>query len=403
MENGPWMRAPGIAREAVARSDHSPLAKGAPMRNRIMSMIRKEFIQIRRDRRTLAMMLAIPIIWLVAFGYAVTFDVKHVPTAIADRAHNAASASLIAAFRRSDSFDLTDSGATTAAGIQDDIKAGRISAGIVIPPGYGDSGGASVRILADGSDLFSTQSVLRAAQGVIQSATLQNARKAAGPFGGIAASFAGAAPTVDILYNPDLKSSYVMIPGLVGLVMVFIATLMTALGVVRERERGTMEQLIVTPVRPLELMLGKVAPYVLISAIDLVVILVVGLLLFDVPLRGSLLLLAVASFFFLLGALGVGLLVSTVSQNQQQAMQLAFFTLFPQFIFSGFIFPLAAMPWGVRWIGYLMPLTYFMPVTRGVFLKAQDWAGLWPYIAVLVVYGIGMLVLAATRFRKRLA
>jgi ABC-2 type transport system permease protein len=374
------------------------------MNNRIMSMIRKEFIQIRRDRRTLAMMLAIPIIWLVAFGYAVTFDVKHVHTAIVDRAHNAASASLIAAFRRSDTFDLTATSAATAAGIQDDIKAGRVSAGILIPPGYGDSGrGASVRILVDGADLFSAQSALRAAQGVIQSATLQSARKAAGLFGGIAASFAGAAPTVDILYNPELKSSYVMIPGLVGLVMVFIATLMTALGVVRERERGTMEQLIVTPVRPLELMLGKVAPYVLISAIDFVVILVVGLLLFDVPMRGSLLLLTVASFFFLLGALGVGLLVSTVSQNQQQAMQLAFFTLFPQFIFSGFIFPLAAIPWGVRWIGYLMPLTYFMPVTRGVFLKAQEWAGLWPYIAVLAVYGVGMLVLAATRFQKRLA
>jgi ABC-2 type transport system permease protein len=150
-------------------------------------------------------------------------------------------------------------------------------------------------------------------------------------------------------------------------------------------------------------MLGKVTPYLLIAALDFVLVVVVGVLLFSVPLRGSFLLLAVASLFFLLGALGVGLLVSTVSQNQQQAMQLAIFTLLPQFIFSGFIFPLAAMPWGVRWVGYLMPLTYFMPVARGVFLKAADWAALWPNVTILALYGLAVLVLAATRFRKRLA
>ena len=374
------------------------------MGTRILTMMRKELIQIRRDRRTLAMIIAIPLIWLVAFGYAVTFDVTHVPTAVVDRAHNAAARALIADLQRSDRFAITDTGAATVADLRHAIMTGRVAAGIVIPPNYGDSGNTTpVRLLADGSDLFSTQSVLRAAQGIIQAATLARLRQAAGPFGTMMPSLAASAPEVAILYNPDLKSSYVMIPGLVGLVMVFIATLMTALGVVRERERGTMEQLIVTPVRPLELMLGKVAPYLLIAAFDFVVVVAVGLWLFSVPLRGSFLLLAVASLFFLLGALGVGLLVSTAAQNQQQAMQLAMFTLFPQFIFSGFIFPLAAMPWGVRWIGYLMPLTYFMPVTRGVFLKAEGWTGLWPNVLILAVYGVGVLVLAATRFQKRLA
>ena len=374
------------------------------MGTRIVTMMRKEFIQIRRDHRTLAMIIAIPLIWLVAFGYAVTFDVTHVPTAVVDRAHNAAARALIADLRRSDRFAIAGTGATTIADVRHAIMTGRVAAGIVIPPNYGDSGNTTpVRLLADGSDLFSTQSVLRAAQGIIQAATLKRLRQAAGPFGTMMPSLAASAPEVAILYNPDLKSSYVMIPGLVGLVMVFIATLMTALGVVRERERGTMEQLIVTPVRPLELMLGKVAPYLLIAAFDFVVVVAVGLWLFAVPLRGSFLLLAVASLFFLLGALGVGLLVSTASQNQQQAMQLAMFTLFPQFIFSGFIFPLAAMPWGVRWIGYLMPLTYFMPITRGVFLKAEEWTGLWPNVLILAVYGVCVLVLAATRFQKRLA
>ncbi len=372
------------------------------MGNRVGAMIRKEFIQIRRDRRTLAMIVVIPLIWLIAFGYAVTFDVKHVSTVLLDQAHNEASRELAAAFRASDSFDLVDLGVRDVAGIRDDLKAGRAVAGIVVPPGYGGPGAAPVRVLADGSDLFSAQSVLRAGQAILQASALKRLRQSLGPLGQ-ALPATGGAPAFEVLYNPQLKSSYVMIPGLVGMVMVFIATLMTALGVVRERERGTLEQLIVTPVRPLELMIGKVTPYILISAVDFVLIVVVGLWLFDVPLRGSFLILSLASLFFLLGALGIGLLVSTVSQNQQQAMQLAVFTLFPQFIFSGFIFPLAAMPWGVRWIGYLMPLTYFMPVARGVFLKAQQWDGLWPYVAVLAVYGVGVLVLAATRFNKRLA
>lgn len=374
------------------------------MGNRIASLIRKEFIQIRRDRRTLAMMVVIPLLWLVAFGYAVTFDVTHIPTGVVDQARNAASRALLSDFRASDSFDLSTVSPATAPAIRAGIKAGRISAGLIIPAGYGDMGSAArVSVLVDGSDLFSAQSVLRGAQGIVQQETIKRARHAAGALGGVIASFADAAPSFDILYNHDLKSSYVMIPGLVGVVMVFIATIMTALGVVRERERGTMEQLIVTPVRPLELMLGKVTPYLLISALDFVLVVAVGLLLFSVPLRGSFLILAVASLFFLLGALGVGLLVSTVSQNQQQAMQLAIFTILPQFIFSGFIFPLAAMPWGVRWIGYLMPLTYFMPVARGIFLKAEDWAALWPNVSILVVYGVAVLILAATRFQKRLA
>jgi ABC-2 type transport system permease protein len=383
---------------------HERRAKEEIMGHRVRSMIRKEFIQIRRDRRTLAMIIVIPLIWLVAFGYAVTFDVTHVPTAIVDRAHNEASQALVAGFRGSDHFTVTDINATSDAGVREAIKAGTVAAVIVIPAGYGDAGAeAPVRILTDGSDLFSSQSVLRVAPGIIQAATLAHLRQTAGPLGGAMPALAGVAPAVDILYNPQLKSSYVMVPGLMGLVMVFIATLMTALGVVRERERGTLEQLIVTPIRPLELMVGKVTPYVLISVLDFVLVLVVGLGLFAVPLRGSFLLLSMASLFFLLGALGVGLLVSTVSQNQQQAMQLAIFTLFPQFIFSGFIFPLAAMPWGVRWISYLMPLTYFVPVTRGVFLKAEAWAGLWPNVLILAIYGIGVLVLAATRFQKRLA
>jgi ABC-2 type transport system permease protein len=370
---------------------------------RVLAMIRKEFIQVFRDRRTLAMLIVIPVIWLVAFGYAVTFDVKHVNTAVVDHAHTSASQALIADLRASDGFTLQNTGAHSDADLEHEIKEGTIAAGVVIPSGYGASGPQpAVQVLVDGSDLFASQGVLRNAQMILQKAGIRQIQAEARAIG-ITVPITIPAPSFTILYNPQLKSSYVMIPALIGLVMAFIATLMTALGVARERERGTLEQLIVTPIRPFELMLGKVLPYMLIAAIDFLLIVALGLALFAVPLRGSFLLLVLGSLFFLLAALGIGLLVSTLAQNQQQAMQLAFFTIFPQFIFSGFVFPLAAIPWGVRWIGYIVPLTYFLPITRGVFLKDIGLAEVWPDVLVLAVYGIGVLTLAALRFRKRLS
>ncbi len=206
----------------------------------------------------------------------------------------------------------------------------------------------------------------------------------------------------EILYNPDLRSANSMIPGLVGVVMVFIATIMTAVGVVRERERGTLEQLLVTPLSSTELMVGKIAPYVLISLVDLVIVVVAGVFIFDVPFAGNPWLLFGLSFIFLVACLGVGLLVSTVSQTQQQAMQMAVFALLPQILLSGFIFPLTAIPWGVRWIAYLLPLTYFLPISRGIFVKDLGMAYLWPYAVILVGYAVFVVAVAAWRFRRRL-
>jgi ABC-2 type transport system permease protein len=210
-------------------------------------------------------------------------------------------------------------------------------------------------------------------------------------------------PSVKVWYNPDLKSVYYMIPGLVGLVLIFVTTLMTALGVVREKERGTLEQLIVSPLRPWELMVGKLLPYMLIAVIDFLLVMAVGVWVFDVPYRGDLGAFLLVALLFLTGSLGLGLLISTVSQNQQQAMQLAVLTLVPQFILSGFVFPLEAMPWGIRWLSYLMPLTYFLPISRGAFLKGispfEATTGLW----VLAVYAVLFILIATVRFRRSLA
>jgi ABC-2 type transport system permease protein len=353
------------------------------MRSRLVSLIRKEFIQIRRDRRTLAMMLVIPALWLVIFGYAATFDVRHIKTAIAGNPADPRVAAMVTALEAGGAFDVVETGVAGRAGLEQAIREGRVSVGIV-PPGTGTPG----LFLADGADFFTAQTAARELQ-------LLLARQGPGTSG-------APSVTVAILYNPELRSANVMIPGLVGVVMVFIATIMTAVGVVRERERGTLEQLMVSPLSPLELMVGKIVPYVLISFVDLLVVVAAGVFLFNVPFAGSPVLFLALSLLFLMTCLAIGLLISTVSQTQQQALQLAVFTLLPQILLSGFIFPLAAIPWGVRWVAYLAPLTYFLPIARGIFLKAQGFRDLWGYAAILAGYAVVLVGLAAVQFRRRL-
>lgn len=353
------------------------------MGRRLASLIRKEFIQIRRDRRTLGMMLVIPFLWLVVFGYAATFDVRHIRTAIAGDPSDVRTAAITAALQRNGYFDVVETGLSGRAALETAIREGRASVGIQPP----QAGRAAV-FLVDGSDLFTAQTAARQLQ--LLSADL-------------AGSAAGTpVAKVEVLYNPELRSANVMIPGLVGVVMVFIATIMTALGVVRERERGTLEQLMVSPLRPTELMVGKIVPYVLIAFVDLLIVLAAGVFLFNVPFTGNPLLFLAFSLLFLITCLAIGLLVSTVSQTQQQALQMAVFTLLPQILLSGFIFPLAAIPWTVRWVAYLAPLTYFLPISRGMFLKGQGFADLWMYGAVLLGYTVVLVGLATLQFRRRL-
>jgi ABC-2 type transport system permease protein len=365
----------------------STTRKGATMRwRRLLSLVSKEFIQIKRDRRTLAMMIIIPFLWLLLFGYAMSFDVTDIRTGIVGGSENSAAQMVATALRSSKYFDVVDEEYATKAEAEEAIRLGDISVGIIPPQADGTPG----TLILDGSNLFMSQTAVRQLQTIAQGFAAQQGAVSTMSF------------ETEILYNPDLRSANAMIPGLVGLVMVLIATLMTAMGVVRERERGTLEQLMVTPLSSTELMLGKIAPYLVISLVDLLIVVVAGVFIFDVPFVGSPLLLFGLSLIFLIACLGIGLLISTVSQTQQQAMQMAVFALLPQILLSGFIFPLGAIPWGVRWIAYLLPLTYFLPITRGIFVKDLGIANLWLYALILLAYAVAVVLFAAWRFRRKL-
>jgi ABC-2 type transport system permease protein len=353
------------------------------MGKRIASLFRKEFIQIVRDKRTLAMMIAIPLIWIILFGYAATFDVPYIEAVVTVPEGSPSAELLVDALEESDHFRVVETGPFTDDELRAAVEEGRASVGIRPPepgtPGY---------FVTDGSDLFVAQAAVQQLQAVIRTMAEQT--------GGTTYV------VTEFLYNPDLDSVNYMIPGLVGIVMVFIATLLTAIAVVRERERGTMEQLLVTPASPMEIMVGKIVPYMIVAFIDFILVIICGVFVFDVPMAGSALLLVAMGLAFLLVCLGIGLLVSTVSHTQQQAMQLAVFTLVPQILLSGFIFPLAGIPWAVRWLAYLFPLTYFLPISRGIFLRGEGLSELWVWAVILIGYAIVVVSLAAWRFKRKL-
>lgn len=371
------------------------------MWNRLWALMAKEFIQIQRDRRTLGMMIFIPILWLVMFGYAVNFDVTTLKVALLNKSSAPLSESLARALNESKNVELVK-GAETPEDIRELLRKGEAQVGVIVPPS------GRTEVLVDGSDYFGAQTGVRLMGTLFQQVQREELVRMSPLPLALPALGAGLSdgealfPKIDVLYNPDLKSSNVMIPGLLGMVLAFAATLMTALGVVRERERGTLEQLVVTPLRSIELMLGKMLPYALIAMIDFAFVLAAGLYLFDVPFHGNLFLFGTLSFFFLLCALGLGLLISTLAQNQQQAMQLAVLSLIPQFLLSGFVFPLAAMPEVIRSLAYVLPLTYFMPIARGMFLKGAGLDLLTTQAAALGIYGAAMITIASMRFRKRL-
>jgi ABC-2 type transport system permease protein len=342
------------------------------------AMIVKEFRQLRRDRRTLAMMIALPVLLLVVLGYAASFDVKSIPVAVAGPGASAVVRVLPPPFHV-----VTTNAAAGRSWAQDELRDGHAAVAVVT----GQGGQPSV--LIDGSQLFTAQATLAAL------AKLHAANSVAGS--------AALAPSVTILYNPLLKTSYVMIPGLAGVVLVFIGTIITSLGVVRERQSGTLEQLAVMPLRPRDVILGKIVPYFAVAAVDLAIVLGVGIAIFGVPFRGSAAVFALGALLFLFVTLGIGVLISTVSQNQGQAIQLAVMTMLPQVLLSGLIFPLSSIAAGVRWLAYLLPLTYFNEISRGVMLRAEPIGPLWAPFVFLTLLGLVVVTLAILRFRRYLA
>jgi ABC-2 type transport system permease protein len=375
------------------------------MNSRLFSIIRKEFIQILRDPRTLAITFAMPVLQIFLLGYAATNDVRNVPLVVWDQDRSRASRELLDAYRAADYFHL-DFEVGSEAELRGLIDSGRARTGLIIPPDYSTrvaSGrGAQVALVVDGSDPTIAGTALSAATMIGQTKAQNLVVERAAARGQAAITQMPVEVRTQVWYNPDLRSSYYMIPALIGLILMTLTVLLTSTSIVRERERGTIEQLIVTPLRSLELIVGKLAPYVLIALIDMVEILVAGVLMFGVPINGSLPLLILLTGLFLVTTLGLGLFISTISNTQQEAMLTTFFFLLPSIFLSGFLFPLAAMPWYLQAFSHIIPLRYFLIIVRGIIIKGVAIDTLWTEVIALSVFAVIIMGSAAARFRKRL-
>jgi ABC-2 type transport system permease protein len=372
---------------------------------RILPVIRKEFIHIVRDPRTLAVMFVTPLMQLILLGYAASTDVRDVPLAVYDQDRSPQSRELVEAFVQSGQFAVhryVSSERELAALVDEGVA----RAGLIVPPTYAASllggRGAQVVFVLDGSDPTVASSSLSAARLIGQSVATDMQQRALERRGQAASIGQPLEVRTRVWYNPDMTSAVFMVPGLIGLVLQMQATLLTSSAIVRERERGTIEQLIVTPIRPLELIIGKILPYALVALLIAVEVLLAGTFWFGVPIKGSVLLLLGITCLFLISTLAIGLLISTVANTQQEAFLLTFLTLLPSVFVSGFIYPIAAMPAFLQALSGVIPLTYFLVVVRGIVIKGVDLASLGPQIVALTIFGAVLIVLAATRFRKRL-
>lgn len=367
---------------------------------RLWAIMRKEAVQIRRDPVALRLALLMPVIQLTLFGYAVNTDVQHIPMAVTDQCNCESSRRLVEMYVNTKYFDVVRR-TSSAAQMVDLIDAGRVKTGMLIPPDFerrllrGER--APVQFLIDGTDSSVASQGLSVANLVAQTRSVQLLVENVG---------VPLAQPIDfrprVLYNPDLKSSNFFVPGLMGIIMQMIAVILTSFSVVRERERGTLEQLIASPIKPMELMIGKLLPYAGIAVVDGVLVLLAARLLFQVPINGSLLLLAALSLVFLICALGIGLLISAVAQNQAQALQMALFVMMPSFIISGFVFPRESMPLVIYLIGFFIPITYYLVILRGIIVKGIGFAYLWDTFLPMVALTVVLIYLSASRFHKRL-
>jgi ABC-2 type transport system permease protein len=384
------------------------------MWNRILAILWKEFFQALRDPRRRSLLIGPPLLQLVLFGYAVNLDVEHAPIAWMDMDRTPESRELLAAFQGSRYFRITAL-PTTDNEVPDLMDHGKVQAVLRVLPGYardvkrGNS--ASVQILVDGTNSntasivanYATQIVLTHATQTL--ATRQNSRLV-----GLTAKIGGAAPAVipvltaqsRVWFNPDLVSRVYFVPGVIVNIIALVTIMLTSMSIVREREIGTMEQLMVTPVKPLEVIMGKLLPFAVVGVVEVALVVVAARLIFHVPIRGNILLLFGCSLLYLLSTLGVGLFISTISQTQQQAMMASFFFFMPAMLLSGFAFPIRNMPPAAQYLTCLNPLRYFMQIVRDLFLKGVGVASLWQEILALFVFGLAILSLSALRFHKNL-
>jgi ABC-2 type transport system permease protein len=375
------------------------------LNSRLRSLIRKEFIQIRRDKRTLILVLIIPIMQLFLMGYAATNDVRNVPLAVFDQDRGSEARALLDAYRAADYFTITYE-AGSEKEIQELVNSGKARAGLIIPPNYSDKVQAGetgqVMIVLDGSDPTIASTALSSAQLIGQAYSTQILETRLAARGQTAAVQPPVQVNTTVWYNPDLVSAYFMIPGVIGMILFALTSILTASAIVRERERGTIEQLIVTPIRPWELIVGKLLPYVILAFINAFEVMALGHYWFKVPNNGSLLLLFGASLLFLLSSLGIGLFASTIANTQQEAMLTVWMLLLPSIFLAGFFFPLQAMPKILQWISYIFPLRYYLVIIRSLMIKGAGISAFRDDLIALAIFGVAIMSLAAMRFRKRL-
>jgi ABC-2 type transport system permease protein len=373
--------------------------------NRLKALLVKEFIQMSRDRLTFAMMVALPIVQLLLFGFAINTDVKHLSTVVYDQALQQESRDLLSSFTASGYFDLKYV-AHSYQEVNRLIETGRTKVGIIIPPNltanlkHGHS--ATIQVIVDATDSMASTSAISAAQMIgqlkSQAILVQKMKSLTGQ---------GLSQPYDIRvrpwYNPDFVTAYYMVPGICGIILTMTMVMITAMAIVREREQGTLEQLIVTPLRASELMLGKIIPYILVGYVQMTLALLVGILVFDLPLRGSIGLLYGLTSLFIMASLALGIMISNFAQTQMQAMQMSFFIFLPSALLSGFMFPREAMPIVIRWISAFIPLTYFLQILRGIILKGIGLSYLWTQVLVLIAFVLTLLSGSIMKFRKKLA
>jgi len=373
------------------------------MFERLKHMLIKEFIQVFRDPRMRGVILLVPIIQVIIFGYAVNTDVRHIRTAVYDLDNTPASRDLVSRFEGSGCFDVVEHPGSESQA-RACIDAGRVKALIRLNQGFaGDLDGgrtAQAQLILDGSDSNTAGIVISYASRIAatynQRILIQRiSRSTGGRFTAEPVSMESRS-----WFNPNLESRYFFLPGVIAQLVMIVSIILSSMAIVREREIGTIEQIMVTPIGRTEFILGKTIPFALIGFVNVAMVTLVAVLWFKVPLEGSLLTLFFATGLFLLSNLGVGLFISTVSRTQQQAMMTAFFFIQPAILLSGFIYPIANMPPSIQWLTYLNPLRYFLVIIRGVFLKGVGFAVLWPQMLALAILGVTMITLASSRFKK---
>ena len=367
---------------------------------RIIAVVKKEIIQMKRDRMTLALIFMMPLVQLLLFGYAIQTEVKHIPSVVFDQSLSVESRELMDAFSASQYFDIKYL-ASNYQEVNQMIDSGKAQVGFIFPPDFSEklkrNESAAVQVVVDASDNMVANQAIAVVNsiGLLKSQEIltRNSNVSELPYD----------IRVRPWYNPDGITAYYMVPAILGIIVTMTMVIITSITIVRERERGTMEQLMVTPIRPYELMIGKILPYIVLGYLQISVALLVGVIFFQVPIRGSLLELYILTLFFITASLGLGILISNIAKNQMQAFQMSFFVMLPSILLSGFMFPREAMPKFIWYISNIIPLTYYLDIIRGIVLKGIGFQYLYGQVISLLIFSILFLTISVIKFKKKLA